>query len=316
MASRDIRDINVGIDVADTGLVVAVRPEGSCRETSNDAAGAQELAARLQDMHPARVVVEATGGPERLIVATLAAFGVPVVVVNPRQVRDFAKASGRLAKTDVVDAGILAWFGEALQPPLRPLASEQSQQLGALLARRRQLVAMLTAEKNRLQRAPQVTQEGIREHIRWLEKELEAMDRQLAAQIATDPAWEAQERLLQSVPGVGPVVARTLVGGLPELGRLNHSAIAALVGVAPFNRDSGAFRGRRAIRGGRAALRSALYMSTLVAMRWNPVIHAYYHRLRQAGKPAKVTLVACMHKLLTILNAIARDQRSWCPSTT
>ena len=287
MASRDIRDINVGIDVADTGLVVAVRPEGSCRETSNDAAGAQELAARLQDMHPARVVVEATGGPERLIVATLAAFGVPVVVVNPRQVRDFAKASGRLAKTDVVDAGILAWFGEALQPPLRPLASEQSQQLGALLARRRQLVAMLTAEKNRLQRAPQVTQEGIREHIRWLEKELEAMDRQLAAQIATDPAWEAQERLLQSVPGVGPVVARTLVGGLPELGRLNHSAIAALVGVAPFNRDSGASRGRRAIRGGRAAPRSALYMSTLVAMRWNPAIHAYYHRLRQAGKPQK-----------------------------
>jgi transposase len=250
---------------------------------------------------------------ELLVVGTLAAAGLPVVVVNPRQVRDFAKASGRLAKTDTIDAQVLAWFGEALQPAVRPLASAESRALEALLSRRRQVVEMLTAEKQRLQRAPALVQGGIREHISWLEEELAALEKALHASIQQSPLWRAKDRIVQSVPGVGKVVALTLLGHLPEMGTLSPAAIGALVGVAPMNWDSGAFRGRRSIRGGRAPVRAALYMAALVAARHNPVIRAFYQRLVGAGKAPKVALIACMHKLLTILNAMVRTMTPWQP---
>lgn len=305
------QETSVGIDVSERDLVIAIRPGQISWTAGNDSQGILAMVARVEALQPTRIVIEATGGVERLVVANLGARGLPVVVVNPRQVRDFARASGRLAKTDQVDAHLLAWFGEALQPPIRVLASEQSQQLEALLARRRQVVEMLTAEKNRLHRAPAIIQDSVRQHIAWLEKELEALDQELTQHIETVPAWRAQERLLQSVPGVGPVVARTLLGELPEIGQVTHKVLAALVGVAPFNWDSGAFRGRRSIRGGRAAVRSALYMATLAAIRCNPTIRTYYQRMRDVGKLPKVALVASMHKLLTALNAMVRDQRLW-----
>lgn len=307
--------INVGIDVSTTALDVGLRPDGGHWRYTNDAVGVAELVDRLRPVDPCRIIVEATGGVELLVVGTLAAAGFPVVVVNPRQVRDFAKASGRLAKTDTIDAQVLAWFGEALQPTVRPLASEDSHELEALLSRRRQVVEMLTAEKQRLQRAPAVVQAGIREHIRWLEEELAALEKELQARIQRSPLWQAKDRIVQSVPGVGKVVAMTLLGHLPEMGALSPAAIGALVGVAPMNWDSGAFRGRRRIRGGRAPVRAALYMAALVASRHNPVIHAFYQRLLHSGKAPKVALIACMHKLLIILNAMVRDMTPWQPKS-
>jgi transposase len=238
---------------------------------------------------------------------------VPVVVVNPRQVRDFAKATGKLAKTDALDAQTLAHFAEVIRPELRPLPDEQTQALAAILARRRQLVEMLTAEKNRLASARTSVRKSLRTHITWLERELSHTDRDLAHAIRESPVWREKEELLQSAPGVGPVVTSTLLANLPELGTLTGKQIAALIGVAPFNRDSGTLRGTRTVWGGRAQVRAVLYMGTLVATRFNPVIRAFYQRLCAAGKPKKVALTACMRKLLIILNAMLKHRTPWRP---
>jgi transposase len=270
------------------------------------------LVKRLAASKAALVVLEATAGMEMPVVAALAAAGLPVVAVNPRNAREFARATGRLAKTDIIDAHVLAQFGEALKPPLRPLPDAATQELNALVTRRHQLVEMITAEKNRLAQAvTKAVRASIREHIRWLERRLADIDQDLAGSIRQTPVWREKDELLRSVQGVGPVLSTTLLAGLPELGALGRKQIAALVGVAPLNRDSGRHRGKRMIWGGRARVREALYMGTLVATRFNPVIRAFYQRLLAAGKPKKVALTACMRKLLTILNAMARHDTPW-----
>lgn len=304
----------VGIDVAKATLDVAVSPTAerwTLAYTEREVAG---LVTRLTSLHPALVVLEATGGLEGPLVGALATAGLPVVVVNPRQVRDFAKATGTLAKTDALDAAVLAHFAAAVRPTPRPLPDAATQALAALVTRRRQLVGMLTAERNRLAQAPRALRAEIQGHITWLQRRLGRLDEDLNQAIRTSPAWRAQDDLLQSAPGVGPVLARTLLASLPELGTLNRKAIAALVGVAPLNRDSGTFRGRRRVWGGRAAVRAVLYMGTLVAVRHNPVLRAFYQRLRAAGKLPKVALTACMRKLLTILNAMVKHQQRWNPA--
>jgi len=304
----------VGIDVAKASLDVAVHPtteRWTLAYTEREVAG---LLSRLAALAPALVVLEATGGLEGPLVGALAAAGLPVVVVNPRQVRDFAKATGLLAKTDALDAAVLAHFAAAVRPTPRALPDAATQALAALVTRRRQLVAMLTAERNRLSSAPRALRAEIQAHITWLQRRLGRLDEDLHQAIRTSPAWRAQDDLLQSVPGVGPVLARTLLASLPELGTLNRKAIAALVGVAPLNRDSGTRQGRRMVWGGRAAVRAVLYMGTLVAVRHNPVLRAFYQRLRAVGKLPKVALTACMRKLLTILNAMLKQQTRWNPS--
>ena len=258
------------------------------------------------------MVLEATGGFEMPAAAALAAREVPVVIANPRQARDFAKSTGRLAKTDTIDAQGLALFAERVRPQVRELPSEDARALGALVSRRRQIIDMITAEKNRLALKP--VQKGIAKHIRWLERQLADVDSDLDSMIRDSPVWAAKRDLLQTVPGVGPNLSRVLIAELPELGQLSHREIAALVGVAPFARDSGVFRGKRMIWGGRAPVRTALYLSTWSAARWNPVIRVFHDRLRAQGKPPKVAQVACMRKLLTILNAMVRDGRPWDPS--
>jgi transposase len=258
------------------------------------------------------VILEATGGFERPVAAALAAAGLPIAVVNPRQARDFARATGRLAKTDRIDAQILARFAQAVRPAPRPVPEEEAQALAEITARRRQVVGMLTAEKNRLGAATtKPVRKRLQAHVRWLEKELSCTDGDLEEAIAKSPTWRENEELLRGVPGVGPVVARTLLAELPELGSLPPKQLAALVGVAPLNRDSGAFRGRRAVWGGRATVRAALYMGALVATRHNPQIKEFYERLLGAGKPRKVALVACMRKLLIILNAMLKNRTRW-----
>jgi transposase len=269
------------------------------------------LVERLRHRQPAGLVLEATGGLEVPLASALAVAGIPVAVVNPRQVRDFAKATGRLAKTDAIDAQTLARFAEAVRPAPRPLPDEAAQAFSALLTRRRQLIEMLVAEQNRMQRAPRPIQQQIQAHVTWLKQQLAALDEDLTHRIQSTPIWREQEDLLRSVPGIGPVVSRTLLAELPELGTLTHKQIAALVGVAPLNRDSGTLRGRRTTWGGRAVVRAALYMSTLVATKHNPVIKVFYQRLRAAGKAPKVALVACMRKLVTILNAIVKHRTPW-----
>jgi transposase len=269
------------------------------------------LVERLRHRQPAGLVLEATGGLEVPLASALAVAGIPVAVVNPRQVRDFAKATGRLAKTDAIDAQTLARFAEAVRPAPRPLPDEAAQAFSALLTRRRQLIEMLVAEQNRMQRAPRPIQPQIQAHVTWLKQQLAALDEDLTHRIQSTPIWREQEDLLRSVPGIGPVVSRTLLAELPELGTLTHKQIAALVGVAPLNRDSGTLRGRRTTWGGRAVVRAALYMSTLVATKHNPVIKVFYQRLRAAGKAPKVALVACMRKLVTILNAIVKHRTPW-----
>lgn len=301
----------VGIDVAKATLDVAVRPSGERWSAPNDEAGISALVARLRPLAPALIVLEATGGFETATVAAVAAAGLAVVVANPRQVRDFARATGQLAKTDVLDAQVLALFAERVRPEPRPLPDEAARGLDALLTRRRQLLEMRTAEQNRLGFAPAAVRRDITQHIHWLERRLRDVDSDLEQVIRTSPLWRAKEDLLRSVPGVGPVVSRTLLGELPELGTLTHKQIAALVGVAPRARDSGTLRGKRMVWGGRAPVRAVLYMGALVATRHNPAIRAFYERLRAAGKPAKVALVACMRKLLTILNAILRTGTPW-----
>jgi transposase len=301
----------VGIDVAKAELVVANRPSGDRWAVANDEAGLQRLLKRLRRLAPALVVLEATGGYERATVAALAAARLPVVVANPRQVRDFARATGQLAKTDRIDAETLALFAERVRPEPRALPDEAASALDALLTRRRQILGMLVAERNRLEHALPAVRRGITQHIRWLERQLQEVDRNLDESIQAIPVWRAKENLLRSAPGVGPVLSRTLIGELPELGTLPRKQIAALAGLAPLARDSGTLKGKRLVWGGRAPVRAALYMAALVGTRCNPVIRAFYLRLLAAGKPKKVALTACMRKLLTILNAMMRTNTTW-----
>lgn len=301
----------VGIDVAKAELVVAARPTNESWVVPNDDQGIDQLVRRLHRDVPALVVVEATGGYERAVVAALAARAVPLVVANPRQIRDFARATGQLAKTDRIDADTLALFAERVRPEPRPLADDATQALDALLTRRRQVLDMLTAERHRLEHALPAIRRDLNQHIRWLERRLRDVDHDLDQMIQSSPVWRAKENLLRSAPGVGPIVSRTLIGDLPELGTLNRKQIAALVGVAPLARDSGTLKGKRLVYGGRAPVRAALYMAALVASRRNPAIRAFYQRLIVAGKPPKLALTACMRKLLTILNAMVKTETRW-----
>lgn len=303
----------IGIDVSKATLDVASLPDGESWTVTNDDHGLAELAPRLVALAPSLVVLEATGGFEMLAAITLAKCGLPVAVVNPRQVRDFAKAMGRLAKTDALDAGMLADFAQRVRPEPRPLPDEAAQLLESLLTRRRQIVDMLTAEKNRLGFARGPIKRDIRQHIRWLEKRVSAVDGELQDAVTASPLYQAKADLLKSVPGVGQVTTLTLLATLPELGQLSRHQIAALVGVAPMNRDSGTMRGKRMVWGGRAPVRAVLYMATLVGLKHNPVLRTFYERLRAAGKPFKVAATACMRKLLTILNAMLRQNRRWDP---
>lgn len=303
----------IGIDVSKAQLDVAVSPSGETTGFANTDEGLEELLAWATGVQPRLIVLEATGGLEMLATGRLTAADFPVAVVNPRQVRDFAKATGRLAKTDRIDAQVIAQFGQAIKPVPRALKDEETQRLSAFLVRRRQLVDMLTAEKNRLSRAHRRIQKDVKQHIAWLEKRITKTEGELATAIKASPIWRAKEKILTSAGGVGPVLATTLLCRLPELGDLNRRQISALVGVCPFNRDSGTLRGKRTIFGGRADVRAALYMSTLAATRFNPPIKAFYDRLIRAGKLPKVALTACMRKLLTILNAMVKNHQPWQP---
>lgn len=303
---------HVGIDVSKERLDVCSLPDGGTFSVANDRAGIDELIARLlEGVRPELVVLEATGKYERPAAVAVAAAGIAVAVVNPRQARDFAKAAGRLAKTDRIDAQVLARFAGAVGPRPSVLPDEEARVLQDILLRRRQLLEMMVAEKNRLQMASEAVARRIAAHVRWLEKELCRVDRELDEAVRESETWRANEELLRSVPGVGPVLARTLLAELPELGTLPRRRLCALVGVAPFNRDSGTFRGKRQVWGGRTPVRAALYMGALVATRHNPLIREFYERLLAAGKPKKVALVACMRKLLSILNAVMREGVPW-----
>jgi transposase len=304
----------VGIDVAKAQLDIALRPTGERWEVTNDEAGIASLVAHLQAVVPTLIVLEATGGYQRAVVAALAAAGLPIVVVNPRQARDFAQATGQLAKTDRLDARALAHFADAVRPAPRPLPDAQTEELRAMLARRRQLIAMRTAEQNRLSGVSQRLRADIQAHITWLDTRLASLDEDLDATLRASPIWREREALLRSVPGIGPVCTRTLLLDLPELGTLSRQRIAALVGVAPFHRDSGTLRGTRTVWGGRTHVRAPLYMSTLVAVRYNPILKGFYEHLRARGKAAKVALTACMRKLLTILTAMVKHQTPWQPA--
>lgn len=305
--------LSIGVDVSRDWLDVAFDSEGAVCRLANDTIGIPELARRLEDVAVERVVLEATGGFEKSLKNALQAAGIPVSVVNPRQARDFARASGRLAKTDRIDAQVLSEFGRALQPPLSRASDPEQEELRALAARRRQLTGMISAEKNRLSTSAPTIAPDIQEHIELLEKQLRRVDQETANLLKSNAAWRRSEKLLRSVPGIGPVVASTLIADLPELGTLDRRRIASLVGVAPFSCDSGTLRGRRMVWGGRAPIRSALYMAALVATRYNPVIRIFYQRLRDAGKSPKVAIVACMRKLLTIINAMAHAGTMWTP---
>lgn len=303
----------VGIDVSKNRLDVAIRPSGKIWTVANDAKGIKSLVDALTDLNPLLIVMESTAGLEMPVAVDLAAAGLNVVIVNPRQVRDFARATGKLAKTDRIDAQILARFGEMVRPEVRPLKDEQIQELSALISRRRQIVDMLTAEKNRLTSAPKRIQKDIKAHIQWLEKRLDNVDDEIQKRIKASPIWREKEAILQSVPGVGPVLTASLLCDLPELGRLNRRQVAALVGVAPLNRDSGLFRGKRKVWGGRANIRAVLYMATLSSVRANSVLKLFYNRLCGEGKPPKVALTACMRKLITILNSMIKNNTPWQP---
>lgn len=302
----------VGVDVCKARLDVAVRPTGEIWAEENSETGAARLADQLRELNPALVVLEATGGLERGIVLALAERNVPVVIANARQVRDFAKATGRLAKTDQLDAMLLAVFAETVRPEVRVLPEERVRALGALVDRRRQVVDMLVMERNRLHAAKAVpVSEDLLAHIAYLEKRRSELDQELLDLMETDVQWRTQRDLLMSVPGVGPVVTLTLLAQLPELGHVSGKQLSALVGLAPFNRDSGKWRGRRTIWGGRAEVRTKLYMAAVSGIRVNPVLRAAFQHLVAQGKPKKVALVACMRKLLVILNAIVRSQVPW-----
>ncbi|CAN5894799.1 IS110 family transposase [soil metagenome] len=305
----------VGIDVAKAELVVSIVPLAERFSVANDERGVRTLTERLRAIGPTLIVLEATGGYELLGVAALAAAALPVVVVNPRQVRDFAKATGQLAKTDRIDADILARFADVVRPAVRAIADAEAQELDALLTRRRQLLEMLQAERNRtgqvFGKGKRLVKKSLKSHIAYLERELRMTDTDLGEMIKASPIWRERDELLQSVPGVGPVLSRTLLADLPELGRLSRREIAKLVGVAPLSRDSGTMRGRRFVQGERAPVRAVLYMAALVATKRNAVIRAFYLRLVAAGKPKTLALVACMRKLLTILNVMVRTAQRW-----
>ena len=306
----------VGIDVSKATLDVFVQPTAEQWPVPNRAAAIEALVERLRGLEVERIVLEASGGYETQVVAALASAGLPVLVVNPRQVRDFARAIGQLAKTDRIDAQVLARFAEAIRPELRPLPDATTRGLRALVGRHRQLQEMLTAEQNRLvsaavQDAPEALRDQLAEHISWLRRQLADVDNELHQQLQASPVWRERERLLRSIPGIGPVTSATLLSKLPELGHLDRKAIAKLVGVAPLNRDSGTLHAPRRIWGGRAGVRAVLYMAALVATRCNPQIRSFYARLRAAGKPAKIALVACMHKLLVVCNSVLRSGTPW-----
>lgn len=302
----------IGIDVSKAQLDVSVLPQETFWSCPNDDAGRADVVARLRELAPTLIVLEATGGYEAVLAAQLAAAGLPVVVVNPRQVRAFAKACGKLAKTDRIDARVLALYAKMMRPQVRPLKDEQSRELDALFIRRRQLVDMLTMEKNRLSLAAKRVRKDLKAHITWLEKRVNDVDGELQGLIEASPVWRAKDEILQSAKGIGPVASMALLSQLPELGRLDRKKISALAGLAPLNNDSGTFKGRRSIWGGRSTVRPPLYMATLAAIRCNPVIKAFHARLKAAGKKPKVAIVACMRKLLTILNAMIKSMTPWC----
>jgi transposase len=305
------QDAFVGIDVSKAQLDLATHLHKGTRTFLNDGPGIGKLVGLVHSLAPTLVVLEATGGYELPVACALAAARLPVVVVNPRQVRDFAKSLGRLAKTDAIDASVLAHFGFAVRPEVRPLPEPDAQQLQAIVIRRQQLQEMLTAENNRLETAAPLVRKGITSHIAWLRKQLATIDDDLDRTVRSSPVWRDKDQLLRSVPSVGPKTSVMLLAKLPELGSLNRRKIAALVGVAPFNHDSGRFRGERHIWGGRADVRCALYMATLSAIRHNPLIADFYRRLKADGKKPKVALVACMRKLLTVLNAMLKNNTPW-----
>lgn len=301
----------IGIDVSKDFLDVASTLNYEVQRLPHDPSGWLVLIGQLRQAEPERIVLEATGGLERGLALSLAAAKLPVCVVNPRQVRQFARSTGRLAKTDVIDARILARFAEAVRPPLRLLPDQDTYELQALVMRRLQLIEMQKAEKNRLRLAAASVRPSLERSLEAIAAWLREVEAQLAEAVSREPVWREKARLLRSVPGAGPVLAATLLAALPELGSLNRWQVAALVGVAPLNQDSGQFRGRRRVWGGRTQIRPALYMAALVASRHNPALRGFYQRLLAAGKPRKVALTACMRKLLIILNALLRDARTW-----
>jgi transposase len=306
-----MENITIGIDVSKATLDVAVLPTNQEISVANTETGCRELIVMFRSLSPSLIVLEATGGLETLVAGMLVAEGFRVVVVNPRQVRDFAKATGKLAKTDRIDAKIIARFGEAIKPEPRPFKDEESQALTALITRRRQIVDMITAEKNRLGSSHESVKNDIKETICWLESRLVDIDNDLSKTMSENIVWKEKSEILTSCKGIGKVVSSTLLCSLPELGTLNRREISALVGVCPFNRDSGKMRGKRTIFGGRATVRAMLYMAALSARRFNPAIKSFYDRLIQAGKIHKVAMVACMRKLLTVLNAMLKNMEKW-----
>ncbi|GFO65711.1 IS110 family transposase [Geomonas paludis] len=303
-----------GIDVSKENLDLFVIPLGVSQRFVNDESGCNQLVKVLAELAPSRVIFESTGGLEMLAAGIASAASLPVVIVNPRQIRDFAKACGLLAKTDKLDAKVIALFGQKIEPDIRPLKDEPAQELSALISRRRQLVEMLTAEKNRLSAAPKSVRDGIIRHIEWLEEQIRSYDDDISRFIQSSPMWKAKGEILTSVKGIGPVTAATLLAALPELGSVTRQQISALVGLCPYNRDSGRVKGKRSIWGGRAAVRCVLYMAALAAVRFNPTIKVFYDRLRNAGKVHKVAITATMRKLLVILNAMLRDNQPWSDS--
>ena len=306
--------IYVGIDVSKGRLDVAIGEQGEFWNVANDEKGIAKLVERMKEVRTELIVLESTGGLELPVMGELYACKIPVALVNPGRVREFAKSIGLLAKTDKLDARLLARFAEAVKPPVTHLPDEQEQHLIALVTRRRQLIEMLVAEQNRLNTVRLSLRENLEEHITWLHKALKGLDQEIQEFIHQSPAWNDKQDLLQSVPGVGPVTASTLLAELPELGKLDRKKIAALVGVAPFNDDSGHRRGKRRVKGGRSSVRNVLYMAALSSSRFNPILRPFYERMLQRGKEKKVALTACMRKLLTFLNAILRDQKRWNPS--
>jgi transposase len=306
-------EIFVGIDISKAWLDIAVHEREEVFRTSNDETGIASLVKRLKKLKATLIVLEPTGGFEMLVVAELTHAGLPAAVVNAKRVRDFARATGQLAKTDKLDAKVLAHFAAAVRPAVRNLRNEEEEQLAALLTRRRQIIDMLTVEKNRLVTVRAKMRSDIQAHIQWLSSSLKELDQEIEDFIESTPAWKDKDALLQSVPGVGPVTSATMLGMLPELGLLNRQEIAALVGVAPVNKDSGKKHGRRRVYGGRADVRSVLYMAALAAKKFNPVIRKFYERLIQQGKEKKVALTACMRKLLVILNAMMHSNQPWRP---
>jgi transposase len=303
--------IYAGIDISKEKLDLSLYPEDSGQTFSYDEKGVMDITEYLSKVRPAIVVLEATGGYETVVAAALSAAGIAVALTNPRQIRDFAKATGRLAKTDSIDARVIAHFAAAVKPSPKPVSDDQAREFKEMLMRRRQIIEMITAEKNRLGKARSSVKKRIEAHLQWLQRELDDINQQLSETVKNSPIWRKKNDMLRSIPGVGPVLSLTLLADLPELGKLNRRQISALVGVAPLNRDSGLWRGKRTVWGGRSKVRAALYMSTLVATRYNPVIRAFYLRLCAIGKAKKVAITACMRKLLTIINAIIKTRTTW-----